>query len=53
MKKMEIKSKMRDVKDKHCVESVRIRSYSGPHFPDSDSGYFYVFSPNAGKYGPE
>ena len=31
--------------DPHCVESVRIRSYSGP--------YFRVFSPNAGKYGPK
>ena len=28
----------------HCVKSVCIRSYSGPHFP--------VFSPNAGKCGP-
>ena len=28
-----------------CVKSVRIRSYFGQHFP--------VFSPNAGKYGPE
>ena len=31
--------------DSHCVKSVRIRSYSGP--------YFSVFSPNAGKCGPE
>ena len=29
----------------HCVKIVRIRSFSGPHFP--------AFSPNAGKYGPE
>ena len=29
----------------HCVKSVRIRSYFGPHFP--------VFSPNARKCGPE
>ena len=29
----------------HFVKSVRIRSFSGPHF--------LVFSPNAGKYGPE
>ena len=29
----------------HCVKSVQIRSFSGRHFP--------VFSPNAGKYGPE
>ena len=27
------------------MKSVRIRSFSGPYFP--------VFSPNAGKYGPE
>ena len=31
--------------DSHCVNSVRIRSYSSPYFP--------VFSPSAGKYGPE
>ena len=29
----------------HCVKSARIWSFSGPYFP--------VFSPNAGKYGPE
>ena len=29
----------------HCVKSVRIGSYFGPHFP--------VFSSNAGKCGPE
>ena len=29
----------------HCVKSVRTRSYPSPHFP--------VFSPNAGKCGPE
>ena len=29
----------------HCVNSVRIWSYSGPYFP--------VFSSNGGKCGPE
>ena len=29
----------------HCMKSIRIRSYSGPHFP--------VFGLNTGKYGPE
>ena len=29
------------------LKSVRIRSYSGPHFPA------FVFSPNAGKCGPK
>ena len=29
----------------HCVKGVRILSFSGPYFP--------IFSPNAGKYGPE
>ena len=29
----------------HCVKRVRIRNYSGPHFP--------VFSLNAKKHGPE
>ena len=43
---------------KHCVKSVRILSYSGPYFTVSDwislrTPYFYVFSRNAGKYGPE
>ena len=42
----------------HSVKSVRIRSYSGPHFsrvfPHSDwirrdTPYLYVFRPNAGK----
>ena len=37
---------MRKRKDiNHCVKSVQIWSFSGPYFP--------VFSPNAGKYGPE
>ena len=44
----------------HCVKSVRIWSYSGPHFssifPHSnwirrDTDYLFVFSPNAGKCG--
>ena len=44
----------------HCVKSVRIRSYSAPHFSpvfqDSnwirkDTSYVFVFSPNAGKCG--
>ena len=30
---------------KHCVKSLRIRSYSGLYFP--------VFSTDAGKCGPE
>ena len=29
----------------HCVKSVRIWSFSGPHFP--------TFGLNTGKYGPE
>ena len=42
----------------HCVKSVRIRSYSGPHFFSifphldwirRDTEYLSVFSPNAGK----
>ena len=33
----------------HCVKTVRIWSYSGPYFP----AYLSVFSPNAGKWGPE
>ena len=33
------------------MKSVRIRSYSGPYFPAF--GLNTVFSPNAGKYGPE
>ena len=34
-------------------KSVRIRSYSGPYFPAFGLDYLSVFSPNAGKYGPE
>ena len=44
----------------HCVKSVRIRNYSGPHFPafglnTERYGVFSgeIFSPNAGKCGPE
>ena len=42
----------------HCVKSVRIQSYSGPHFPPfgmntGDAPYLSVFSPNAGKNRPE
>ena len=46
------------LKMKHCVKSVRIRSYSGLHFPRifphldwtwRDTPYLSVFSPNAGK----
>ena len=37
----------------HCVKSVRIWSYSGPHFPrifpHSDMEYLFVFSLNTGK----
>ena len=40
-----------------CVKSVRIRSFSGPYFPafgmNTKTPYFSVFSPNAGKYGPQ
>ena len=34
---------MADISEYHCVKSVRIGSYSGPHFP----------GPNVGKYEPE
>ena len=42
----------------HCVKNVRVRSYSGPHFPHSDwirrdTLYLSVFSPNAGKWRPD
>ena len=42
----------------HCIKSVRIRSYSGPYFPNSDwmrrdTEYFSVFSANEGKYRPD
>ena len=39
----------------HCVKSVHIWSYSGPHFLriflHSDMEYLFVFSPNTGKSG--
>ena len=39
----------------HWVKSVRIRSYSGPHFPafGLNLEYLSVFSPNAENCGPE
>ena len=39
----------------YCVESVQIRSFSCLYFPAvrlRGTPYLYVFSPNAGKYGP-
>ena len=46
-----------DGRNCHCVKSVRIRSYSGPHFGAFGSrpeyGVFYVFSPSARKCRPE
>ena len=36
----------------HCVKGVRIRSFSAPYVP-AFGLYLSVFSPNAGKYGPE
>ena len=50
---------------KHCIKNVHIRNYSGPYFPafrlntalrsisSISLAYFSIFSPNAGKYGPE
>ena len=35
----------------HCVKSARIWSYSGPALFWTE--HFSVFSPNAGKYGPD
>ena len=44
----------------HCLKSVRIRSYSGPHFSHillhldriwRDTPYLSVFNPNGGKCG--
>ena len=37
------------------VKSIRIRSFSGPYFPalGLNAERYSVFSPNAGKYGPE
>ena len=39
----------------HFVKSVRIRSYSGPHFPafGLNMERYSVFSPNVGKCGLE
>ena len=43
----------------HCLKSVRTRNFSGPYFPalglntERATPYLFVFSPNAGKYGPE
>ena len=41
----------------NCVNSVFVRSFSGPYFPafglNWDTKYLSVFTPNAGKYGPE
>ena len=38
-----------------CLKSVRTRSFSGPYFLafGLNTPYLSVFSPNAGKYGPE
>ena len=40
---------------KHCVKSVQIRSNFWSVFSRiwTEYGYLSVFSPNAGKYGPE
>ena len=45
----------------HCVKSAKYGVFSGPYFPAFGlnterygvSPYLSVFSPNAGKYGPE
>ena len=39
----------------HCVKSVRIRIYSGQHFPafGMNAERYRVFSPNSEKCGPE
>ena len=41
----------------HYVKRVRIWSFSGSHFPafglNRDTPFLSIFSPNAGKYGPE
>ena len=41
--------------DNHWVKGARIRSYSGPHFPafGLTMERYFVFSPYAGKSGPE
>ena len=38
---------------KHCVKSVRIRSFSGTYFPAFKLKYLSVFSPYAGTKEPE
>ena len=45
-----------EIKHYHCVKGVRIWSYCGLYFPAfglHTETYLSVFSPNAGKYGPE
>ena len=42
----------------HCVKIVRIRSFPGPCFPafrlnTESTEHLFVFSPNAGRHGPE
>ena len=48
---------LNDVSDILCMKSVRIQSYSGPHFPafgmNTERSGESLFSPNVGKYGPE
>ena len=41
--------------DTYYVKSAKIRSFSGPYFPafGLNTERYSVFSPNAGKYGPE
>ena len=36
----------------HCVNTVRIQSYSGPYFPSFGLNT-ERYSPNVGKYGQE
>ena len=56
LKKTEVKLEL--LTDIHCVKSVHVWSYSGPYFPafglnTERMEYLFVFSSNAGKYGPE
>ena len=48
---------LNDVGDLLCMKSVRIQSYSGPHFSafglNTERHRDSVFSPNEGKYGAE
>ena len=39
----------RAISSNHCMEIVRIRSFSGPYFPAFGSVRYGVFSPNVGK----